>query len=147
MPKRTFWLVTGAVIGAGSSLWAERKVRRTVEQATAKLQPDALVAEVGRSARQVAESAADRVRDAVSAGRDEMQRREEELWADLAAQGVEAAPPVAAPTATAPTATSDLSPGDRRPGVVGRSIRRPIRRSKRTLARSATGRDNEDGRS
>jgi hypothetical protein len=152
MPKRTFWLVTGAVIGAGSSLWAERKVRRTVEQATAKLQPDALVAEVGRSARQVAGSAADRVRDAVSAGRDEMQRREEELWADLAAQGVETAPPVAAPTATAPTATaptatSDLSPGDQRPGVVGRSIRRPIRRSKRTLARSAPGRDNENGRS
>jgi hypothetical protein len=147
MPKRTFWLVTGAVIGAGSSLWAERKVRRTVEQATAKLQPDALVAEVGRSARQVAGSAADRVRDAVSVGRDEMQRREEELWADLAAQEVEAAPPVTAPPVTAPTATPHVSPGDRRPGAVGRSIRRPIRRSKRTPARSAPGQDNEDGRS
>ncbi len=147
MPKRTFWLVTGAVIGAGSSLWAKRKVRRTVEQATAKLQPDALVAEVGRSARQVAGSAADRVRDAVSVGRDEMQRREEELWADLAAQGVEAAPPVAALPVAAPTPTSDLPPGDPRPRAVGRSIRRPIRRSKRTLARSAPGQDNEDGRS
>jgi len=95
MPKRTFWLTTGVALGAGASLWAERKVRRTVEQATAKLQPDALVVEVGRSARNVAESASGRVRDALSTGRDEMQRREEELWADLAAQGIE--PVTAAP--------------------------------------------------
>lgn len=87
MPKRTFWLVTGAAIGAGSSLWVERRVRRTVQQAAARLQPDALVVEVGRSARQAAGSAGDRVRDAVVSGRDEMQRREEELWAELAAQG------------------------------------------------------------
>jgi len=87
VPKRTFWLVTGAAIGAGSSLWAERRVRRTVQQAAARLQPDALVVEVGRSARQVAGSAGGRVRDAVESGRDEMLRREEELWAELAAQG------------------------------------------------------------
>ena len=87
MPKRTFWLVTGAVLGAGSSLWAERRVRRTVHQAASRLQPDALVAEVGRSARQVAGGAADRLREAVSSGRDEKQRREEELWAELAARG------------------------------------------------------------
>ena len=87
MPKRTFWLVTGAVLGAGSSLWAERRVRRTVHQAASRLQPDALVADVGRSARQVAGGAADRLREAVSSGRDEKQRREEELWAELAARG------------------------------------------------------------
>jgi hypothetical protein len=87
MPKRTFWLVTGAVLGAGSSLWAERRVRRTVHQAAARLQPDALVAEVGRSARQVAGGAAGRLREAVSSGRDEKQRREEELWAELATRG------------------------------------------------------------
>jgi hypothetical protein len=89
VPKRTFWLAAGAALGVGSTLWAERKVRRTVQQATAKLQPDALVVEVGRSARQVAGSAGDRVREAVSSGRDEMQRREEQLWSELAAQGVE----------------------------------------------------------
>jgi hypothetical protein len=88
MAKRTFWLVTGAAIGAGSSLWAERRVRRTVHQAAARLQPDALVVEVGRTARQVAGGAGDRLRDAVSSGRGEMQRREEELWSDLAAQGM-----------------------------------------------------------
>src|ERR1700722_19155626 len=89
MPRRTFWLVTGVALGTGSTLWAERKVRRTVQQASAKLQPDALVVEVGRSARHVAESAGQRVRGAVSSGRDEMLRHEEELWAELAARGVE----------------------------------------------------------
>ena len=77
MPKRTFWLVTGAAIGAGSSLWAERRVRRTVQQAAARLQPDALVVEVGRSARQAAGGAGDRLREALSSGRQEMMRREE----------------------------------------------------------------------
>ena len=33
MPRRTFWLVTGAAIGAGSSLWVERRVRRTLRSA------------------------------------------------------------------------------------------------------------------
>jgi succinyl-CoA synthetase alpha subunit len=91
MAKRTFWLVTGVAIGTGSTLWAERKVRRTVQQAAARLQPDALVVEVGRSARQVAGSAGDRVREAVWSGRDEMERHEEELWAELASRGVETA--------------------------------------------------------
>jgi hypothetical protein len=82
-------LAGGVALGAGSTLWAERKVRRKIQQASAKLQPDALVVEVGRSARQVAGSAGERVREALSSGRDEMQRREEQLWSDLAAQGVE----------------------------------------------------------
>jgi hypothetical protein len=130
MPKRTFWLTTGVALGAGASLWAERKVRRTVEQATAKLQPDALVVEVGRSARNVAESASGRVRDALSTGRDEMQRREEELWADLAAQGIE--PVTAAPVAV----VVEIEPEVR----ARRS--RTIRRSRRTPATSVTHLDN-----
>jgi hypothetical protein len=89
MPKRTFWLVTGAAMGAATSLWAERRLRRSVQQAAARLQPDTLVAGMGRSARQAAESAGGRVRDALASGRHEMQRREEELWADLASGGVE----------------------------------------------------------
>ena len=109
MPKRTFWLVTGAAIGAGSSLWAERKVRRAVQQAAARMQPDAIVVEVGRSARQVAGTAGDRVRGAVSSGRDEMQRREEELWAELAAQGVEHPASAPAPPAMAPSVPPAVS--------------------------------------
>ena len=92
MPRRTFWLVAGVAIGAGSSLWMEHKVRRTVNAAAARLQPDALVAEVGRSARDAAAGAGERLRDAVSTGRDEMQRREDELWAELAGRGAIASP-------------------------------------------------------
>jgi hypothetical protein len=110
MPRRTFWLVTGVAIGAGTSLWAERKVRRTVEHAATRLQPDALVAEVGRSARQVAGTAGDRVREAVASGRDEMLRHEEELWADLAAQGV-AEPPPSPPPRSRPPAEPVLTTG------------------------------------
>ncbi len=122
MPKRTFWLATGVAIGAGSSLWAERKVRRSVQQAAARLQPDAVVVEVGRSARQAAGTAGSRVRDAMTSGRDEMLRREEELWADLAAQGVDLEPPpLASPPSPAhpapayrvlspPASTTDAQP-------------------------------------
>jgi hypothetical protein len=92
MPKRTIWLTAGVALGAGSTLWAERRVRRTIEQTAAKLAPDALVAEVGRTARHVAESTGDRFRDAYSEGRNEMQRREEQLWSDLANRGVAITP-------------------------------------------------------
>ena len=136
MPKRTFWLVTGAALGAGSSLWAERRVRRTVQQAAARLQPDALVVEVGRSARQVAGGAGDRLRDALSSGREEMMRREEELWSDLAAQGVAsdlAVPTVRAALPVAAAASAHVEPvRNRRPRV--RRIR-PTAKSPSDLAR------------
>jgi hypothetical protein len=73
----------GAAIGAGSSLWIERRVRRTVQEAARRLQPDALAVEIGRSAKQIAESTSERVRGAVSVGRDEMRQHEEQLWQDL----------------------------------------------------------------
>ncbi len=96
MPKRTFWLVTGLAIGAGSSVWAERRVRRTLQDAAARLEPDALLRTAGRSARQAAatagrsarigvHAAGGRVRQAVDEGRDAMARREEELWSGLSA--------------------------------------------------------------
>ncbi len=83
MARRSVWLVTGVVAGAASSLYAERKLRRTLEAASARLQPDSVVAGVGRTARQAAASTTGRVRDAVVSGRTEMQRREEEIWAGL----------------------------------------------------------------
>jgi hypothetical protein len=112
MPKRTFWLTAGVALGAGSTLWAERRVRRTIEQTAAKLAPDALVTEVGRTARHVAESAGDRFRDAYSEGRDQMHRHEEELWSGLAERGIalsaDGLPAVAAarPAPPAPPALS-----------------------------------------
>ncbi len=88
--------MAGVAVGTGSTLWAERKVRQTWEQAAARLQPDAIVVEVGRSARQAAGSAGGRLREAVTSGRSEMLRREEELWAELASQaGVESEFPIA----------------------------------------------------
>ncbi len=125
MPKRTFWMITGVAVGAGSSLWVERRVRRTVQEAAARLQPDALVAEVGRSARQAAGAAGDRMRDAVSFGRDEMRVHEQQLWEDLAARGIE--PPSAADSVDGPDA-------DTAPPPVGRS-----RRARRGPAAPAAG--------
>jgi hypothetical protein len=83
IPKRPFWLAIGAAVGAGSSLWVERRIRRAVQDAASRLQPDALALEIGRSARQIAESTGERVRSAVSVGRDEMRIHEEQLWQDL----------------------------------------------------------------
>ncbi len=134
MPKRTFWLATGVAVGAGSTLWAERKVRRTWQEAAARLQPDTIVVEVGRSARQVAVGAGDRVRDAVSSGREEMQRREEELWAELAAQGTGPEPPLHLPS---DRQSSDSRPADTAPAASrpGRSGSRPARTGRSRLAR------------
>ncbi len=87
MPKRTFWLVTGAALGAGSSLWAERRIRRTVAEAAARLQPDSIAAEVGRATRNGIERVGERVRDAVATGREEMHLHEEQLWEGLADAG------------------------------------------------------------
>ena len=83
MARRTVWLVTGVVAGGASTLYAERKLRRTLEAVQARMQPDALVVEVGRTARQAASTTGGRVRDAVATARLEKQRREVELWTEL----------------------------------------------------------------
>ena len=87
MPRRTVWLVTGVALGAGSSLWAEHKVRRTIRRTADAVQPDALVRQVGRVARDAADAAGSRVSDAIDAGRVAKRRREAELWAGFAAAG------------------------------------------------------------
>ena len=137
MPRRTVWLVTGVVAGAASSLYAERKLRRTLEAASARLQPDALVTEVGRSARQAARSTGGRVREAVATGRREMQRREEEIWAGLAVPPPDGATASEATlAATSPSGTSGTGeptrpvPGDAEPAPT-----HPVRGRGRRLAR------------
>ncbi len=148
MARRTVWLATGLAVGAGSTLWAERKVRRVVEQAAARIQPESLAAEAGRATRKVAAdagratrraagAASDRVRDALTSGRDEMRRREEELWADLVARGAVPAPEVPAPAepAGAPAVgDSGAAPADRR-APVGRRTGSGRRRRPSRLAR------------
>ena len=85
MARRTVWLATGVIAGAASSLYAERKLKRTIEAAAVRLAPDALAGQVTRTAREAAKSTGGRVRAAVATGRTEMQRREEEIWAGLEA--------------------------------------------------------------
>jgi hypothetical protein len=116
MPKRTFWLVAGVAVGAGSSLWVERRVRRTVHEAAARLQPDALVAEVGRTARRAGEAAGDRLRDAMAVGRVEMRQHEERLWDQLADRGVE--PPDPYPGDGGETGEMPVTDGAGRPPAV-----------------------------
>ena len=83
MARRSLWLAAGVAAGAASSLYVERKLKQTLEAASARLQPEALVNEVGRSARQVASSTGVRLRGAVATARQEKRRREAEIWAEL----------------------------------------------------------------
>jgi hypothetical protein len=121
VPRRTVWLVTGVVAGAASSLYAERKLRRTLEAAQARMQPDALVVEVGRTARLAAASTGERVREAVATARLEKRRREGELWAEL---GTAAEGPVPPPGRDVP----DPASGD--------PVHPPTRRARRAARRS-----------
>lgn len=144
MARRSVWLVTGVVAGAASSLYAERKLRRTVEAASARLQPDALAAEVGRSARQAVASTSDRLRDAVASGREEKRRREGELWAELHREGTGAVPPVGDEeryrevtgydVPTDPTPVGAVAPAPSTHGA-NRRARRAARRSPKHFAK------------
>lgn len=101
--RRTVWLLTGVAIGAGGTLWAEQRLRRTVRQAADRLTPDHVVAETLEGARRLG----DRLGAARGAGRRAAQDREEELWQELAARR----PVVPAGIAAAPRA-----------GVVGEGV-------------------------
>jgi hypothetical protein len=123
--------VTGVVAGAASTLYAERKLRQTLEAASARLAPDALVSEVGRTARHAARTTGDRVRDAVTTGRSEMQRREEEIWAGLGSPTADADGRIRAPDATGPPVDGATVTGaPRGPRTSARTrVRRRSRRS------------------
>lgn len=131
MARRSVWLVTGVVAGAASSLYAERKLRTALEAAQARLQPEALVTEVGRTARQAARSTGGRVRDAVATGRSEMHRREGEIWAGLGSPGPGAPEGVVvgdvSPGATDPSGESSTDSVDGAHATGGRGRRRARR--------------------
>ncbi len=84
MFKRVIWMGTGMAVGAGSALWAKRRVVRTVE----RYMPDKVARRAGVSARAVGQN----VRDAATVGRSAMREREAELRAQVDARTV-AAPP------------------------------------------------------
>lgn len=69
----------GAAVGFGGSVWAQRRVKRTVE----RYLPDRMGADVAQRARYLAAD----VRDALDEGRDAMRAREEELRRHLGVTG------------------------------------------------------------
>jgi hypothetical protein len=125
--RRTVWLATGVVAGAASSLYAERKLRRTLEAAQARMQPDALVVEVGRTARQAASATGGRLRDAVATARLEKRRREDELWAEIGTSPDDGD----ADARPAPTPIDDVFDA-----ATGGPVHPPSRRARRAARRS-----------
>ncbi|MHB8318315.1 MAG: hypothetical protein ACYDEP_03645 [Acidimicrobiales bacterium] len=77
--KRPIWFTSGVVVGVGGTIWAERRVRKIVEETTARLSTEHAL-ELARSR---IHGARDRVRNAIDAGRDEIDRREEQLRGEL----------------------------------------------------------------
>ena len=129
--RRPLWLASGVVIGVSGTIWAERKVRRVLDETSKRLS--------GEHAVHVAKArmldARDRVREAIDAGRAERERREGELRGELglddsrstinqgnyipssrsSPKAVEAAPPTA-------RGSSYIATRTRRPGHASRPI-------------------------
>lgn len=77
MPKRTFWFASGIAAGLGSSVWVQRRVRRTV----GRYLPEKVQERATDAARQVGPT----VRSAVTEGRQAMADREAALRAGVEA--------------------------------------------------------------
>ena len=118
------------VVGAGGSVWAQRKVRRTVE----RYLPEQVSRQVGDQARQIGAD----VRAALVEGRQAMAEREAELRAQLEARGDRARGPrrSASHRSVIDAAAAELPPGRRLPRA-GRGQRaRQLPRADRQLLRA-----------
>jgi len=82
--RRMVWLGTGAVLGAGGTLWARRRVGKVAT----RLRPSSIAGSATASADRRRRDVALRLRGAVESGRLEARRREDELWRDLRASGM-----------------------------------------------------------
>jgi hypothetical protein len=98
MMKRPFWFGTGMAAGVAGTLWAEQRIRRQIARLTPNYVANQAVRQIG-----------DRVRSAVDAGRQERDRREAELWAELDQR------------------TTVLRPAPERPAPRGRHTARRVR--------------------
>jgi len=87
--RRPLWLMAGAALGAGGTLWT----RRRVQGLSRRLSEGGVGAEVASRVERRARATAERVRDAMAVGRGEAQRREDDLWRVVAER--DSAPPVA----------------------------------------------------
>jgi hypothetical protein len=79
MKRRAIWVGMGAALGAGASVWARRRVELVAERMRTENAKTNVIAIVNRRAKR----AAQRMRRAVAAGRDDARRREDELWQEL----------------------------------------------------------------
>ncbi len=79
MIRRAFWLSSGLVVGAGATVWAQRRVQSVAR----RLQPRQLAAGTAEGAGRSARRAAGHLRSAVDAGRHQARRREDELRRQL----------------------------------------------------------------
>lgn len=84
MAKRTFWFVTGAATGLGSSLWLQRRVKLVV----GRYVPEQVQARTAAAARRVVPA----VRGAATEGRAAMRTREAEMHAGVAQRVSPSAP-------------------------------------------------------
>jgi hypothetical protein len=75
MVKRLVWMLVGATLGVGASLWLMRAVRQTVE----RYAPQRVSNELSEALRSVHRE----LRLAIAEGRDAMQERERVLRAEL----------------------------------------------------------------
>gem|GEM_PF-1964279 len=79
MIRRPLWLVAGAALGAGGTVWT----RRRLEQLSRRVRPASVAGDIASMVDRTRRGTADRVRDAVDAGRAGARRREDDLWRDL----------------------------------------------------------------
>ena len=77
--RRPLWLVAGAALGAGGTVWT----RRRLEQLSRRVRPASVAGDVASMVGRTRRGTADRVRDAVDAGRAGARRREDDLWRDF----------------------------------------------------------------
>jgi hypothetical protein len=77
------WLAAGAALGVGGTVWT----RRRLDRLSKRVRPTAVATELASVVARTRRGASDRVRDALDTGRSEAQRRQDDLWNDLAARG------------------------------------------------------------
>jgi hypothetical protein len=80
--RRPLWLAAGAALGVGGTVWTRRRLDRLSQ----RVRPTAMATELAAVAQRTRRGTLDRVRDAVDTGRSAAQRRQDDLWQDLAAR-------------------------------------------------------------
>jgi hypothetical protein len=81
--RRAMWLGTGAALGAGATVWTQRRVGRLAS----RLRPGSIAGEMSARVDRRRRALGGRVRDALDDGRAQARRREDEIWSDIRVSG------------------------------------------------------------